>query len=436
MNVLTKNLLGFVLSLGLAMTGMAQGEWNWGDNVDKAKEKNALYSDMVRAKNWLGAIEPHSWLLENTPDLNASIYINGAKIYEALADDAKDKTKELEYQDKAMEMYDLRIKYFGEEADVLNRKALKAYKYYKGTQSRYQELYELFDRAFELNGADLYSNNLTAYMDVIRRYKAVGGDIADDDVFGKYTAIIDAIEKQRAQGGDVDRLDKVKEYVDKILTMTVDVDCNFIVERLGPKYEETKDVNLAKKIFGLMVSQKCTDDPLAIKVAEAVNAESPDYGIAKFIAARAAADGDMDKAREYYSKAVDLTDSQEKKAEVLLSLARTQYSKGQKSAARTSAKKALAANPASSEAYEFIGDLYLASFDDCKGGESRVKDRAVFIAAYDMYQKGGATDKMAVARAQFPSIDEIFNEGKEEGQSISVDCWINETVKIQRRPAN
>jgi hypothetical protein len=78
--------------------------------------------------NFEAAVEPHSWLLANAPDLNESIYINGAKIFEGLADKEEDKAKQTEFEEKAMEMYDLRIKYFGNEADILNRKAYKAYK--------------------------------------------------------------------------------------------------------------------------------------------------------------------------------------------------------------------------------------------------------------------------------------------------------------------
>lgn len=434
MNSITKHLFSLVLVIS-ATAAIAQPGWNWGDSVDKAKEKNALYADFVKAENWEAAIGPHSWLLKNTPDLNASIYINGAKIYEGLAESTADKAKTLEYQEKALEMYDLRIKYFGDEADVLNRKANTAYKYYKGTQSKYPELYALFTKAFDVNGVDFYTANLTAYMDVIRRFKLTGGDVSDEVVFEKYTKIMDTFEAIKANGGNADKIERYEDIVNKMLTATVDVNCDFIIQKLGPKFYETKDVNLAKKIFALMIQQKCTDDPLAMEAAVVVNEQAPDYGIAKFIAQKAAADGDKPRAQEYFEKAVELTDDNSKKSEVYLSLARTQAGSS-KSSARSSARRALAFDPSNKEAYVFIGDLYMNSYDDCKGGESRVKDRGVFLAAYEMYQKAGDSQRMASAKAQFPSIEEIFNENMTEGQSLTVGCWINETVKLERRPAN
>ncbi len=64
-------------------------EWKWPEDPglrEIAEEKNVLYSDYVRAKNWKLAKEPHQWLLKNTPNLQKAIYQNGEKIYKGLAD--------------------------------------------------------------------------------------------------------------------------------------------------------------------------------------------------------------------------------------------------------------------------------------------------------------------------------------------------------------
>merc|ERR1711916_188800 len=97
-----------------------------------------------------------------------------------------------------------------------------------------------------------------------------------------------------------------------------------------------------------MIQKKCTDDPLAMEAAVVVNEVSPDYGIAKFIAQKAASDGDKAKAQEYFEKAVELTDDNSRKSEVYLSLAKTQVSSS-KSAAISSARRALAFDPSNKE---------------------------------------------------------------------------------------
>ena len=89
MKTITK-IFGAALLLTVSLGGSAQQGWNWGDQVDTAKEKNVLYTDAKNAKNYEAAIEPLEWLLVNTPDLNQSIYINGVDIYKSLAKKEED----------------------------------------------------------------------------------------------------------------------------------------------------------------------------------------------------------------------------------------------------------------------------------------------------------------------------------------------------------
>jgi len=125
----------------------------------------------------------------------------------------------------------------------------------------------------------------------------------------------------------------------------------------------------------------------------------------------------------------------QKKGEILYAQAASYAKRGHKSKARNSAYKAVGADPSRKVAYKLIGDLYFRSYNDCKAGVSKVQDRAVYLAAFEMYRKAGDAKMMASAKQQFPSIEEIFELDMKEGESITVGCWINETVTIQRRPA-
>ena len=93
-----KPLLILIAVLGINANLIAQ--WKWGENEATAKEMNAKYTDAMKQGNFSEAVEPLEWLLENTPDLNPSIYINGAKIYKAMVDAEADKEKKAVYQEK------------------------------------------------------------------------------------------------------------------------------------------------------------------------------------------------------------------------------------------------------------------------------------------------------------------------------------------------
>ncbi len=442
--VRTIGLVAFMIITGSAVSqqadccdGNLENGWCWGaKDPDLAKEKNALYTDYYKAKNFEAALTDLLWLLENTPCLNKSIYINGAKIYENMANLEEDPAKKSTLIDKTLSMYDLRIKYFNDEPDVLNRKVYVAYKLLKNDRLKYQELLEMFDRAIELNGNNLIPNNLLGYMDVMRRYKAAGNELSDDAVFKRYFEITDVIDYNEAQGKPVPK--SIKDNVDKLLLMIVpEIDCEIVIKDFGPKLESNpEDINMAKKIFGLMLKGKCTDDPLAMKAAKIVDDNEPSYGIKYFIAGRALGNEDKETALKYYQDASELTDENVKKAEIYLKIAKIKRTQGLKVASRNFANKALATDPSIKDAYKLIGDLYYSSKTDCYREKDIVLDRALYIAAYNMYKRAGDSKSMARAKSQFPSIGEIFEGGYEEGQQIQVNCWINTSVKLERRPAN
>ena len=77
--------------------------------------------------------------------------------------------------------------------------------------------------------------------------------------------------------------------------------------------------------------------------------------------------------------------------------------------------------------------MYYSSFNDCKKGVNMAEDRLVYIAAYNMYARAGANQKMAQAKSQFPSKEEIFLFNWKVGDTMRVSCWIGETVTIDTR---
>ena len=430
-----KLLLTLIIILSTSASLMAQ--WNWGEDEAKAKEMNARYTDAMKQGNFAEAVEPLEWLYENTPDLNPSIYINGAKIYKALVDAETDKGKKTAYQEKTLQSYDDRIKYFKGEANVLNRKAYVAYKYLKNDKEKQQELFELFRKVYDLNGEKVSMSNHVAFMDVVKRYKAAGGEIADDEIIEIYDEISGIIAKQKEKGKKVATLDKNQEVLDKLLSSMVALDCDFIENKLGSSFRgDGENLQMAKKIIKLSLTYKCTEQPVFLEAAFLLQSKEPTFGIAKLIAIKADKAGETEKAEKYYLEAIELTEENVKKAEIYYGLANHYRGRGLKSKSRQYALKAVATDPSKKEAYKVIGDLYMTSFGDCNEGVSKVQDRAVYIAAYKMYQKAGNNQGMNAARAQFPSMEEIFELGLEEGQDITVGCWINESVKIQRRPSD
>lgn len=429
-------LLTLALLIGVQATMFGQDGWNWPEDPDKkaiAIEKNALYSDMLTAERYEAAKPPLDWLLKETPDLNPSIYIQGVKVYENLAETTTGQQQE-NLQDSVVLLYDLRMKYFNDVENVTNRKANDAYNVWKNRKDKYKELFELHKEAVGMLGAKGYISNVVHYMDATRRYKLTGGSITDLDVIEIYDQSQEILDEMLANGESEQNIQKARDFIEKLFTATVTIDCNIIDQKLYPKFvEDGKKLKDAEQIVKFALAGGCTGSDSFLDAAKVVQENSPEFGLARMIALRSKANNDLETAEKYFKEALSYTEDNIKTADVYVELADVASKLGNKSQSRSYAYDALDADPSRKEAYTIIGDLYLKSFQDCKGGEDVVKDRAVYIAAYEMYQKGGATNRMSVAKEQFPSNEDIFNYDYEVGEEIEVGCWIGETVKVQIR---
>ncbi|MDI9356588.1 MAG: hypothetical protein QM536_06165 [Chitinophagaceae bacterium] len=435
--------IGFFCVLSVHFVN-AQGGFKWPEDPEKrsaAEERNAVYNDYVKQGQFENAVEPHAWLLENTPDLNKAIYINGAKIYENLAEKETNAQKKIEYQEKALDMYDRRIKYFNEEGKVLNRQAITAYKYWKDNTGKYIQLIEILEKVFRLNKSETLEENIVAFMDIIRRYKQSGGSITDEKIFAYYFELDEVLEaKLNAEKNtdNIKKIEKISGTVDDILTSIVKVNCEFIEKNFGDKLKtDPNNVQSAKKLFKILVAGKCNESPLYLISLKVIQKAQPSVDFALIIAKELATENKITEALEYYNSALSLANEKndkQKVSDIYLDLAKVYKKKEDKVTAREYARKSISAHTSNeTEAYTFIGNLYLSSYNECREGKSKVKDRAVFIAAYEMYKKAGNKEEMQKTRKQFPSVEEIFNEGLKEKDMVSIGCWIDTQILIQVR---
>ena len=430
-----------MLSLLLVVSYMAKaqngGGWNWPEDKATAQEKVVLYTDAKKQKNYEAAVPPLEWLLENAPDLNPSIYINGADIYEELATKATDPAKKEQYANQALTMYDKRLEYFekGKEADVLNRKVNTAVKMMYKDQSKYDQLHEMFKKTLEKTNGDLAYYNLVPYMNVAK-VQFDRGKIDESQVIEIYDQISGIVDKHVSGGGNmVAKYQEAGENVDKIFGSTITVSCDYIEEKMMPKLKENpNDADLAKKIIAVSLASACTDRPFFTEAAEVTFEVEPNAGLAKTIASRKMANNEMEEANKWYQKAIELSSDDEQKSEIYFDMALINQKNGNKAKARDYALQAASLGGSQApKAYKLVGDMYMNSYEECKGGEDIVEDRAVFIAAYDMYVKAGNSQGMQNAKEQFPSKEEVFTYNKGVGDSLKVNCWVGETVTIQTR---
>lgn len=434
-----KKLIIYAFVALLTLTAVAQEGWNWPEDPElksMAVEKQAYYKLLLAQSKHGEALHALNWLYENNGNLNQSIYIEGVDILKELMKDA-DGDRQGQLKDSILWMFDKRIEHFDNDAATLDRKAYQAFQLYYKQPSKFGMLIDVYEKAYEANGPEISTFNLNSYMFLAKlSYQHKPDLMPAEKVLDIHTQISDIIDIKKKNGGNKTKLDKEQAKTDGWLDSIGEeiLTCQFIEENLVPKFrEDPSNIPNAKKIFKYSLDAKCTDQPYWLEASETVFGIQPSYNLAKTIGNKYIANGELNKGLSYHSEAIKLASNNEERFDAFMGQAIANSKLGNKTRARALAYEALSAKPGSPEAYNLIGNLYFTSFDDCQGGKSKVLDRGVFLAAYKMYERAGNKVQMNASKEQFPSNEEIFSENYKVGESITVGCWINETVELKRR---
>ncbi|SIO07095.1 hypothetical protein [Algoriphagus halophilus] len=425
--------------LGLAavlMAGVVQAQdgWNWPSDPAqeaKARELNAAYTDYMKSEQYVEATKPLHWLLVNVPQLNESLYINGTKIYDGAAGAVSDEAQKRVYQDSVIALYEKRGELYDNESKWIENKAYYGYQYYKDDKEKLKVPVADFEKALEINGSINYQL-VPAYFNLVYRNFAYHKAYTGEEILNMYDELNAILDAEAAKGSNVT---SQKGNMEQLLVAMELIDCDFIENTMGPKLAaDPSNEKLANQIFNYSVQYKCFSSDAFLQALEIIDTNNPTFATSQVRAMRYLQEKDYDKAEPVLEKAMTLAENDAQKAEVKFELAKIYGAKGQKSAARAAAKEAAAMDESKSkDAWKLIGDLYMGSMNDCKGGESRAKDYSIYIAAYNAYQRAGDNTGMANAKARFPSKEELFTESLQVGGTINTGCWIGETVTLATR---
>jgi tetratricopeptide (TPR) repeat protein len=428
-----KNALIGLFTLSLASMAQAQ-EFNWPTDEAleyKAREYNAAYVDYMKSEQFVDATKPLNWLLVNVPKLNESIYINGVTIFNGAAVATTDPAKKRMYQDSVMKVYDLRKANFDNETKWIENKAYYGYQYFRDDKTKLAEAISYYERAYEVNGT-INPAYTAAYFDLVRRHYLLNKaytPVQVLEIHDKLTKLLDAAE---AEGKDVTT---PKSNVESLLVAMELINCDFIENTLGPKLKaDPANMVLAQQIFNYSVKYKCFSSASFLSALEIIDNQNPTYATSQVRAMRYMQNREYDKAQPVLEKALTLAENDVQKAEIHYDLAKVHAQAGRKNAARSAALEAakLDAEKAK-DAWLLIAQMYMSSSADCRRGVSRVDDQAIYIAAYNAYSRAGDSQGMAEARARFPSKEELFTESRKVGETITVGCWVGETVTLASR---
>lgn len=398
----------------------------------------SLYIEFFKQKNYSDARIGWRQATAVCPKSTESLWQNGVTIYEEMAKATADETQKAGFIDTMFWAYDQRIVHFGKEGYVLGLKGSDWAKYHDNDP---KGAFEILSKSFELEGNESKPGAvLYLYKSVYDMYRKKQAEKSlMFEWYPRVSDVIDANLKKETNANLIKAWESAQANIDKMFGTVAE--CPDLIEIYTPQFNSNSDdIALLKRIIKVFEKRDCTEEDLYLKVAAKLYEKEPSPEAAYAIANGYAKKKNISAAAEFYAKAYETTEDNDLKLKAYEKGAKVALASGQASKAKSLALKMLAINPNSGEAYMIIGDAYVAGKSDCGGNECT--SRLVFIAAVDKYQRAKSVDgsvaedaqkKINAYSQQFPKREDCFFHGLQEGQSVTLDCWIGETVTLRFR---
>ncbi len=420
----------------------AQKYGNTPEDSMKCIQNLSIYGDFYKEKDYQNAYQPWKEVIQTCPRSSENAYIRGATILKNLII-KPDQTPQ--HRDSLMEelfgLYDLRIKYFGDEGTNKARKAsdIETFKGKKAVET----YYPLYAEAVAVGQESLSPNHILKYFEATVTYVTVAKKADVDLIVDNYNTASTLLEKQLADNPD--DAEKIKPCIANVEALFAPyATCEKLEEIFTKKFEATPDdTNLLRKICNLLESKKCMDSKLFFDATQQLHKLSPSLETAYLMGSLCYAKKQYSEAAKYFQEAAEGLTDNAAKYKAYIRLANAYSAAHSYTASRSAAYKAASLDPTSGEPYLIIAALYAQSAGSCCG-DTPVLKRVAYWAAVDKAVKARSIDNdpeiqerankfIGTYSAHFPKKADAFMENIIDGQSFYVGGWIGETTTVRTR---
>lgn len=469
--ILLQRLSLTALAMGMILSLSAQcASWEGTPNKDEAENAHSVYRQALKTDDYTIAFANWQKAYDIAPAADGKRdyhFTDGAAIYLHMFKNETDAAKKEEYKTTAIALIDQAIECYN--AGAISLKSCGDNKECYQRKIGYLQGRKAFDMFYTYNTP--YTQTLPALKDAV----AKGGNATEYIVFDPYAAIAvyqfekGKMTKEEARAAYEElnaiadhNIENNKQYGAayqqakdamnvKFAAIESEIfDCEFFINKMKPTYDAAPDdIETIKLVYATLKKQDCDPanpfiqelDGKWSKYVEVENAkiraefEANNPGVA---AKKAYDSGDYDTAVSKYDEAIAGETDAVKKSGYMFSKASIQFRKlKQYSAARKTALEAAALRPGWGSPYMLIGDMYATGARGCGDAWNQ---RLAILAAIDKYSFAKSVDasvaddaNKSIARynSSKPSLEDGFSRGIKEGQSLTVGCWIGETVKVR-----
>jgi len=398
----------------------------------------SLYTEFFRQRDLIAAFEPWYQVFRICPANHVNTFIRGVQIVRAKITQERDPVKREGYIDLLMEVWEKRAQYFGrgQEGFILSRQAIDLATLRPQNVNQHFEM--MYRAVVELGvGNDHVAPTLLLQYAVANER---AGNIDMERVFDIFDVSSIYLERiLREQPGDtiiINAITNLDNWFERHAT------CDDIIPVFERRWEVNRgNIEFLEQVTRVLDNANCNDSELFFRATRALHALSPSPRTAYLMAQMLDAQQDWSAVIKYLSGHVDELESTRDRTRANLLLARAFSQERRFREGRAAAQRALEINPNEAMAHLLISMMYAQSAREC-GGDDAVSQRAVYWVVVDRLVRARnlnpnlprISEHIATFTQHFPSGDDLFFQGIQEGSTWRVECWIQENTTVRARP--
>lgn len=221
--------------------------------------------------------------------------------------------------------------------------------------------------------------------------------------------------------------DFLSVYLDRVVT-----DCESVLPEINnfmqdlPQEIEAKKTTV-KNFMALLEKQKCTDSKEYVMLVDTIIAIDPSADAVVAKAKLLMAQRKTSEAISTFRQAIGMAENADQRSDIEYEIARAYYNARNFKAAHDAGIAVSGKN--SRKGYEIAARSVNAMMNEC--GVSTFERKANNYYAVELAEKSGNASLITTMKSQCPSSNDIFNEDKSVGDSVTLSCW-GKTYSIVR----
>lgn len=441
LRTLALSALAFVLLIPVtSQTGAEDGsKYGQGQDSINCLMNLSLYREFFKHNNYNDAIKSWKHVFNECPASSQNMYVDGVKMYKKFISSEKNPDVINGFIDTIMLIYDRRMEYFNDEANVLGRKATDLLRYRKDDLKSIEEAYGYLGKSIELDPEEARDAILILFMNAsVSLHKA---DVIDQNqTISDYFTASEIIDGQLEQKPNDRRFKRAKDYVDDFILGEGILTCEALNTYYEPKFEANKDnLDFLNKMIDFYYNSGCDRSDMYVKASEQLYATQPDHESAYKLARLFVAKEAYDNATKYYLEAINGDAEPAAKGTYYYELAQITRVLEDPCKCIEYTREALKNDPSNGSAYILLGDAFIESRTNL--GDD-FEQRTAFWAAADKYIQARNADPSVADIAdrrlndyasQYPNSEDCFFRTLNEGDSYLVEGCINEYTTVRTR---